>query len=125
MSVLIHSRFILLTLLTTRFTTPVIKKSLSPTWVEGTATFDFPIYLSMSDRLGVLELVVWDKDMLKKEYLGEVSVAVSDWFGKEQERAFGFTDSNNTVCSTSQLLFLERLLNLFIAVHTSFTFDTV
>ncbi|KAF9029454.1 hypothetical protein BDZ89DRAFT_1101522 [Hymenopellis radicata] len=71
-------KFILLTLLTTRFTTPVIKKSLTPTWLRAPR----PCCL--------------DKDMIKKDYLGEVSVAVSDWFGKEQERAFGFTDSNNT-----------------------------
>lgn len=94
-------RFIHITLLATRFSTPVIKKTLSPTWSEGSATFDFPIYLSTSDSLGHLELVIWDKDVIKKDYLGEVNVGVGDWFGANQERAFGFNDPGNTVCSTS------------------------
>ena len=54
---------------------------------QDAATFDFPIYLSLADRLGVVEPVVWDKDILKKDYLGEVAVLLDDWF---DEREFGF-----------------------------------
>jgi phosphatidylserine decarboxylase len=27
-----------------------------------------------------MEFVVWDKDMLSKEYLGEVALPLDDWF---------------------------------------------
>jgi phosphatidylserine decarboxylase len=63
-----------------RFTTPVAKKTLSPTYPALDATFDFPIYLSQADNLGGLELVVWDKDLIKKDYLGEASLSLDEWF---------------------------------------------
>ena len=56
-------------------------------------------FLRKNDRPGALELVVWDKDMLKKEYLGEAGVPLDKWFGDEQERALAFDDSRNTVRS--------------------------
>jgi phosphatidylserine decarboxylase len=64
------------------------------------ATFDFPIYLSLADKLGVVELVIWDKDMLTKEYLGEVSLPLEDWFADKhdgKDRDFGFDQPGNTV----------------------------
>ncbi|KZV83403.1 hypothetical protein EXIGLDRAFT_701460 [Exidia glandulosa HHB12029] len=61
--------------------TPVIQKNLNPTWNAKDATFDFPIYQSVAERLGtLLELVVWDKDMLSKDYLAELPLACSEWF---------------------------------------------
>jgi hypothetical protein len=35
---------------------------------------------SLVDQLGVLELAIWDKDVLKEEYLGEVSLLFEGWF---------------------------------------------
>lgn len=58
----------------------MVKKTLNPVYVAKDATFDFPIYLSLAGRLGVLELIVWDKDMLKKDYLGEASLPLDRWF---------------------------------------------
>ncbi|KAF5369060.1 hypothetical protein D9758_002923 [Tetrapyrgos nigripes] len=72
--------FLHVTLLPTRHVTPVAKRTLNPSYPEKESTFDFPIYLSLADRLGVLELVVWDKDLLRKDYLGEGGILVSDWF---------------------------------------------
>ena len=46
--------------------------------------------------LGVVELVVWDKDMLKKDYLGEAWIPLEDWF--RDGNAFAFEDMNNKVC---------------------------
>jgi hypothetical protein len=55
-------------------------------------TFDFSIYLSLADKLGVVELVVWDKDMLTKEQLGEVALPLDDWFrGGRKARCLGST----------------------------------
>lgn len=82
----------------TRFTTPVIKRSLNPTYPAESSTFDYPIYLSLAAVIGGrgLEGVVWDKvgaverwsglgantkDLMRKEYMGEFNVDVDQWFG--------------------------------------------
>ena len=78
--------------LSTRFQTPVCKRTLNPVFNAKDATFDFPIYLSISDKLGVVEFVVWDKDVLKKEYLGEFALPLDEWF---KGNAFGFEDHDN------------------------------
>ena len=70
------------------------KKNTNPTYAAKDATFDFPIYLSLADRLGAVELVVWDKDMLTKDYLGEAALPLEDWF---KDDAYGFDDPNNKV----------------------------
>lgn len=83
--------------------TPVENKTLNPTYAGKDATFDFPIYLSLADKLGVLELVVWDKDMLSKEYLGEVALPLDDWFLERDgvtPRAYEWdSDSNKVHCA--------------------------
>ena len=55
--------------------TAVAKCTLNPTYTPRDATFDFPISLSLADKLGVVELVVWGKDMLTK-----VASPLDDWF---------------------------------------------
>jgi len=82
-------RFVVVTLLSTRFQTPVLKRCTNPIYAPKDATFDFPIYLSLADKLGVVELVVWDKDMLTKEYMGEVALPLDDWFRGEEGSALG------------------------------------
>ena len=37
---------------------------------------------------------MWDKDILKKDYLGEVAVPLDDWFN---DREFGFDHPRNAV----------------------------
>jgi phosphatidylserine decarboxylase len=64
------------------------------------ATFDFPMYLTLADELGVVELVVWDKDIQTKEYLGEVALPLDDWFEGEEGSALGFDDPSNQVGNT-------------------------
>ncbi|KAJ7573666.1 C2 domain-containing protein [Mycena floridula] len=99
--------FITLSLLSHRYTTTVAKRTTNPTW--GDAVYEFPVYMSLAGDddgdgdptkrnpnripedcpwrtgLGALEFVVWDKDMLRKEYLGEVAVGVGEWFGERRE----------------------------------------
>ncbi|KAH9986068.1 phosphatidylserine decarboxylase-domain-containing protein [Russula vinacea] len=84
--------FVNVSILSTRFQTPVCKRTLSPVFTAKDATFDFPIYLSLSERLGVLEFVVWDKDMLRKEYLGEYALPLDEWFRKD---VFAYDDPDN------------------------------
>ncbi|KAK7682588.1 hypothetical protein QCA50_014388 [Cerrena zonata] len=85
--------FVVVSVLGTRHSTPVIKRTLNPIYAAKDATFEFPIYLSTADKLGVIEAVIWDKDVLGKEYLGEVSIPLEDWF--RDDNALDFNDSNN------------------------------
>ncbi|KAJ3761334.1 phosphatidylserine decarboxylase-domain-containing protein [Lentinula raphanica] len=92
----------------TRHTTPVSKRTLNPCFPASQSTFDFPIYLSLADHLGVLEVVIWDKDyfpvekigMGRKEYLGEVGISLEDWFSirqpGDQLRSLGWNEEGNT-----------------------------
>ncbi|KAF8486476.1 phosphatidylserine decarboxylase-domain-containing protein [Russula ochroleuca] len=84
--------FVNVSILSTRFQTPVCRRTLSPVFTAKDATFDFPIYLSLSERLGVLEFVVWDKDMLRKEYLGEYALPLDEWF---RGNVFAYDDPDN------------------------------
>ncbi|KAF8175264.1 hypothetical protein K438DRAFT_1771215 [Mycena galopus ATCC 62051] len=68
--------------------TPVAKKTLNPGYAPKDATWDCSIYASIADKLGVVELVVWDKDMLRKDYLGEARIAVEDWFTDSRPKAW-------------------------------------
>lgn len=60
------ARFVVVSFLST---TPVLKRSTNPIYAHKDATINFQIYLSLADKLGVVELVVWDKNMLTKEHL--------------------------------------------------------
>lgn len=98
--------FVVVSLLSTRHQTPVCKRTLQPTYAAKDATFDFPLYLSLAEKLGALEFVVWDKDMLKKDYLGEISLPLDDWFvdrgSDDGVRPFAFEDAKNKVCHFQQ-----------------------
>ncbi|CCL98617.1 uncharacterized protein FIBRA_00619 [Fibroporia radiculosa] len=85
--------FVVVSLLRDRHQTPVVKKCSSPVYAPKDATFDFPIYLSLADRLGVIEFVIWSKDMLRKEYLGEANIPLEDWF--RDGNGFGFDQPDN------------------------------
>ena len=94
-------RFVVVSLLGTKHQTHVSKRTVNPTYNPKDSTFDFPIYLSLADKLGIVELVVWDKDMLKKDYLGEAWIPLEDWF--RDRNAFAFEDLKNKVCEYVRL----------------------
>ncbi|KAL4245597.1 Phosphatidylserine decarboxylase proenzyme 2 [Abortiporus biennis] len=85
--------YVVVIVLRDRKQTPAIKRTCNPVYSAKDATFDFPIYLSLAEKLGSLELVIWDKDTFKKDYLGEVSIPLEDWF--RDGNAYGFSDPNN------------------------------
>ncbi|KAJ7243915.1 phosphatidylserine decarboxylase-domain-containing protein [Mycena haematopus] len=85
--------FVVASLLHTRHQTAVARKTVNPVYAPKDATWDFPIYLSVADKLGVVELVVWDKDMLRKDYLGEAGIAVEDWFTDSRPKAWDAPDN--------------------------------
>lgn len=81
-----------------RYSTPVVKKSLNPEYAAEKATFDFPIYRSNVGYVGALEFVVWDKDLLRKDYIGEAAIPFDEWFKHhEPSPAFAFDDPLNKV----------------------------
>lgn len=86
--------FVVVSVLNSRQQTPVSKRTINPIYNPKDATFDFPLYLSTADKLGALELIVWDKDVLTKDYLGEAALPLEDWF---VERPFAFDDPTNIV----------------------------
>lgn len=92
---------VVVSLLNNRHHTPVLKRTPNPVYASKDATFDFPIYLSLADRLGSVELVVWDKDTLKlkKEYVGEVALTLESWFrdddGNLPVSGLGFSSETN------------------------------
>ena len=51
-------RFVVVSLGSKRFQTPVVKKTINPSYDGKDATFDFPIYLSLSDTINSLEIVM-------------------------------------------------------------------
>ncbi|KAK1218865.1 phosphatidylserine decarboxylase [Marasmius sp. AFHP31] len=63
-----------------KHTTPSVSHSFNPIYDTSKTTFDFFIEVG-STQIGALEFVVWDKDwMIGKEYLGEVTLRIGDWF---------------------------------------------
>jgi phosphatidylserine decarboxylase len=74
-------------LLSTRLHTPVSKCTVNPTYSTKDATFDFPVYLSLADELGAVKLVIWDKDLISKDNLGEVAIPLEDWFSGSRRGA--------------------------------------
>jgi len=105
--------FVVLSILNSRQQTPVAKRTLNPAYTAKDATFDFPLYLSTADKLGALELVVWDKDVLSKDYLGEAALLLEDWFA---ERSFAFSDPGNTVCNVSCAMCSLRNTNSAVVI---------
>jgi phosphatidylserine decarboxylase len=84
-------------LLQKRFQTPAVNATLDPVYEAASATFEYPVFSSLAECLGALELVVWDKNLLlKKEYLGEIALPIEEWF---PGTALTFDDPNNTVCT--------------------------
>lgn len=99
--VLTSRRFVVVSVLNSKHHTPVAKRNVSPTYPAKEATFDFPIHLSLAEKLGVIELVIWDKDVLRKDYLGEIAIPLDDWF--RDDNAYPFDDPNNKVQSRAAL----------------------
>lgn len=58
LTVFVRLRFVVVSLAKNRFNTPHVKKSLNPTYDPKDATFDIPIYQSIADVSGVVELLM-------------------------------------------------------------------
>ncbi|KAH9173674.1 hypothetical protein EDB89DRAFT_1849751, partial [Lactarius sanguifluus] len=83
--------FVTVSLLVERFQTPVHESNLNPVY-DKDATFDFPIYMSLVHKVGTLDFVVWDKDRIRNDYMGEYSLPVDQWI---EGTAFAFDDPDN------------------------------
>ncbi|KAG8835213.1 hypothetical protein FRC17_004775, partial [Serendipita sp. 399] len=86
--------YVTVNLLQKQFQTPAINATLDPVFPPANSTFEFPIFSSLAECLGALELIVWDKNkVMKKEYIGEIAIPVEEWF---PSKAMTFDDPNNT-----------------------------
>ncbi|KAH8991229.1 C2 domain-containing protein [Lactarius akahatsu] len=81
--------FVTVSYLGKRFQTPVFKRSHDEL---KDATFHFPICTSLVLKPSTLELVVWNKDVIRNKYLGECSLPVDPW---SKETGFAFDDPSN------------------------------
>ena len=72
------------------------KRNLNPVYKSKDATFEFPISMSLVQTFGSLKLkfVVWDKDMIGKDFLGKNALSINEWF---KGTAIAFDDPNNKV----------------------------
>ncbi|KAH7100706.1 hypothetical protein BKA62DRAFT_619610, partial [Auriculariales sp. MPI-PUGE-AT-0066] len=87
--------YVAVTFIRQRHKTPVISKTLTPKYEPKHATFNFVVYASVMEKIGsLLEFVVWDKDMIGKDYLGELALPANDWFKHSGESKM-FDDPNN------------------------------
>jgi phosphatidylserine decarboxylase len=102
---MLYHGLVVVSLLNNRHHTPIFKRTPNLVYASNYATFDFPIYLSLADRLGSAEVVVWAKDTLKskKEYVGEVALTLESWFldddGNLLVSGLGFSSVANQVRS--------------------------
>ena len=91
------NRFVMVSILNDRKKTPVARQTVNPVYSPTDRTFGFPIYNFLADRIGVVEIVIWDKDLLLKDYLGKVSLPLGDWF---LEKFYGFNQPGNEMTLT-------------------------
>ncbi|KAG9039968.1 hypothetical protein FRB95_004440 [Tulasnella sp. JGI-2019a] len=85
-----------------RFTTPVVKRNLNPEYNSRDATFEFSLYRTTIGHIGALQFVIWDKDLMGKDYLGEAAISFDDLFKhQEPSPAFAFDDPRNTEFAVS------------------------
>lgn len=66
--------YLVMTLGDAREATSVVSKTLNPEWNQ---TFEFPVNTADS---ALLEVICWDKDRFKKDYMGEFDVILEDVF---------------------------------------------
>lgn len=67
-------QFLVISLGDARQSTPIISKTLNPTW---NTTFDFPI---LPGGVPLLECICWDKDRFGKDYMGEFDIVLEEIF---------------------------------------------
>ena len=115
----------------TRVVTPTCLKTLNPVWGvgggAGEAKLEKIIYSNELIASQRAEIVVWDKDRLGKEYMGEVSILIGDiWNGEAKSDHYtaplGFYDPANVVSillfdslDTQRRILLDRSVSLSIS----------
>ncbi|SCV73406.1 BQ2448_7332 [Microbotryum intermedium] len=92
-------------------TGPTVHKSLNPIWgiggdqvhiegIGGEAKLETVLYECKALARERVEIVLWDRDRVGREYLGEVNLGIDDWWGSPQDWVGGrppvaIEDENN------------------------------
>ena len=77
--------YLVLTLGDSKEATSVVSKTLNPEWNQ---TFEFPVLTADS---ALLEVICWDKDRFKKDYMGEFDIVLEELFPVSAGTAGGVT----------------------------------
>ncbi|KAK1236441.1 phosphatidylserine decarboxylase [Marasmius sp. AFHP31] len=95
--------FVTVTLGLASFKTPVARTP-NPIFNVKDTTFDFTI--SNTAAPGKLKFVVWDQDWLGKDYLGEATLGVEDWFKFEdsQEPSYAWSTAETLAAFSTPLV---------------------
>ncbi|GAA5995795.1 uncharacterized protein JCM10292_004753 [Rhodotorula paludigena] len=95
-----------------RVTSPTVKDSLNPVWrfagerghqdgVAGEAKLECKLFDCRALPHERVEIVTWDRDRIGSEYLGEISLGLEDWWGRDETKwqngipPVGFFDADN------------------------------
>ncbi|CDR45926.1 RHTO0S11e06370g1_1 [Rhodotorula toruloides] len=95
-----------------RVTSPIVPKTLNPVWgaggetgslegVGGEAKLELKLFDCLALGYERIEIVCYDKDRLGSEYMGELSLGLEDWWGrdakkwKDEKPPVGFHDNEN------------------------------
>lgn len=89
-----------------QITSPAVHKNLNPVF-EGSseAKLEVKVYDSPGFGRERIEIVLWDKDRVGREYLGEVSIGLAEAWGSQQDWVggvppVGLDDESNKVSSS-------------------------
>ncbi|KAH8978798.1 C2 domain-containing protein [Lactarius hatsudake] len=85
--------YVVVSLMGKQSKTPVCKENLNPIYKAKEATFDFPLYMSLVNKLSTLEFAVWDKDPIgRDDFLGSYALPIDQWVNGT---AFAFNVPDN------------------------------
>ncbi|KAL8278896.1 hypothetical protein RQP46_008767 [Phenoliferia psychrophenolica] len=77
--------FVVIRFADARSTGPTIKECLNPVWGTAGEATESKLEVKVWDSRGLgrerIEIVIWDKDRVGKQFLGEVSLGIMDWWG--------------------------------------------
>ncbi|KAM0746819.1 C2-domain-containing protein [Meredithblackwellia eburnea MCA 4105] len=98
--------FVVIRCADSRVVGPTVREELNPVWDDHSGNGQSRLQVLVSESVGLgrerVEIVIWDKDRVGKQYLGEVGLGVQDWWGPKESWTdgrppVGLEDEGNVV----------------------------